>query len=70
MGAGYSGNTIHAERAVLKRIGDVTKLRGAELVVIRVGPRVDIKSSMPCSECKCHLEKCMRVYGLRYVYDA
>jgi cytidine deaminase len=68
MGAGYSSNTIHAERAVLKQIGDNSKLRGAELVVIRVGKQGDIKSSMPCNECKCHLEKCMRVYGLRCVY--
>lgn len=67
-GAGFSGYTIHAERAVLKAVGDFTLLRGATLVVVRVNRRGEIMPSEPCHECKCHLEKAMRVYGLRRVY--
>ena len=70
LGSGYSGHTIHAERAVLKRVGDVTKLRGASLVVVRLGIQGDVKTSEPCNECRCHLNKCMREYGLRYVYHS
>ncbi len=67
-GAGYSTCTIHAERAVLKAVGDIRKLAGATLVVIRVGSRGELKDSRPCSECQRHLEKCMRCYGLRRVF--
>jgi hypothetical protein len=68
LGAGYSAMMIHAERAALKAVGDVRKLQGATLVVIRVGKTGDIKGSHPCPECTRHLEKCMRCYGLRRVY--
>lgn len=67
-GAGFSGYTIHAERAVLKAVGDIALLRGATLVVVRVSRTGDMLSSEPCHECRCHLEKAMRVYGLRRVY--
>jgi len=68
-GAGYQERTIHAERAVIKKVGDVTKLNGAVLVVIRIarGTR-EVVNSEPCHSCKCHLEKCMREHGLRQVY--
>ena len=36
MGCGYTNRTIHAERAVIKKIGDHTKLDGAIMVVIRI----------------------------------
>jgi hypothetical protein len=68
LGAGFSGCMIHAERAALKAVGDIRKLQGATLVVIRVGVRGDIKGSEPCKECKRHLEKCIRCYGLRWVF--
>ena len=68
LGPGYSKYMIHAERAALKRVGDTNKLRGASLVVIRLGIQGDIKHSKPCEECQRHLDKCMRDYGLRYVY--
>ncbi len=68
LGAGFSGQTIHAERAALKAVGDIRKLDGATLVVIRVGVRGDLKNSAPCSECRRHLEKCIRCYGLRRVF--
>ena len=66
-GSGYSYQTIHAERAVVKRLGDISKLRGATLCVWRVS-NLNILPSKPCSECQIFLEKCMREYGLRAVY--
>jgi hypothetical protein len=67
-GAGFSDHTIHAERAALKAVGDIRKLQGATLVVIRIGIQGELKYSAPCSECRRHLEKCMRCYGLRRVF--
>ncbi len=68
-GPGYEARTIHAERAVIKKVGDLTKLNGAVMVVIRImkGTR-DVGNSEPCHSCKCHLEKCMKEHGLRCVY--
>jgi hypothetical protein len=68
-GCGYENRTIHAERAVLKKMGDMSKLDGCTLVVIRImkGTK-EIGNSEPCHSCKCHLEKCMRRHGLRQVY--
>lgn len=68
-GCGYQERTIHAERAVIKKVGDMTKLNGATLIVIRVmrGTK-EIGNSEPCHSCKCHLEKCMRQHGLRQVF--
>ena len=67
-GAGFSAMTIHAERAVLKAIGDHSLLRGATLVVVRVNKRGELMGSEPCHECRCHLTKAMEKYGLRRVY--
>lgn len=68
-GCGYSRSTIHAERAVLKKVGDVSKFAGASLIVIRISKGTkDVINSEPCHACRCHLEKCMRCYGLRSVY--
>ena len=67
-GAGFSRWTIHAERAVLKAVGDVSLLRGAVLVVVRVNKRGMLMFSAPCHECTCHLEKAMKKHGLRKVY--
>jgi hypothetical protein len=66
-GAGFSDMTIHAERAALKAVGDVTLLDGATLVVIRVGKGGTLMSSAPCPECRCCLQAAMRKYGLRRV---
>ena len=73
-GCGHSEYSIHAERAVLKKIGDLTKLRGATMVVVRLlgtkttnySPRLG--NSEPCYECQRVLNKCIREYGLRAVY--
>jgi hypothetical protein len=67
-GAGFSERMIHAERAALKAVGDIRKLQGATLVVLRIGIQGELKNSAPCSECRRHLEKCMRCYGLRQVF--
>lgn len=66
-GCGYGDLTIHAERAVVKKLGDVSKLRGAVLIVWRVNKTGDILPSKPCNDCHLFLEKCMRDYGLRKV---
>ncbi len=67
-GAGFSDCMIHAERAALKRVGDMQKLQGAVLVVIRINPSGDMRGSFPCQECQRHLLKCMNAYGLKAVY--
>jgi deoxycytidylate deaminase len=67
-GAGYSDYTIHAERAVLKALGDFTKLRGGTMVVVRYGILGNLQQSKPCHECERHLTKAIRDYGLRRIY--
>lgn len=67
-GAGFSDYTIHAERAVLRSVGNTALLKDAVLVVVRIGKSGAIRGSEPCHECKCHLEAAMRKYGLRKVY--
>jgi hypothetical protein len=66
-GCGYGDQTIHAERAVVKRLGDIRLLQGATLLVWRVNRQGDLLSSKPCPGCHLFLEKCMREYGLRKV---
>ena len=66
-GVGYSDRTIHAERNVLRSV-DLSMLRGATLVVVRVGRYGELLASPPCRECRAHIEKTMRKYGLRNVY--
>lgn len=68
-GCGYHERTIHAERAALKKVGDLRQLDGADLIVLRrTKGSKEIGNSEPCHSCKCHLEKCMREYGLKSVY--
>ena len=66
-GSGYSDWTIHAEKAAVKKLGDISQLRGASMCVWRVS-RINVLPSKPCSDCHMFLEKCMREYGLRSVY--
>lgn len=66
-GCGYSDHTIHAERAVIKRLGDLSKLNGCVLLVVRVNKQGEVLGSAPCADCRLFLEKCMREYGLRKV---
>ena len=73
-GAGWSDCTIHAERNVVKELGDLEKLRGATLYVFRISrcrSKVGIErvtNSEPCYDCHLFLTKCHEKYGLRKVY--
>jgi len=67
-----SQNFIHAERNVLRQF-DYSKLRGADMYVMRIGfvckdGDIEFRYSQPCPECTVLLQKCMREYGLRNVY--
>lgn len=66
-GCGWSTCTLHAERAVVKSLGDISQLRGCVLVVVRVSHEGIIRDSEPCSDCAKFLTKCMDMYGLRRV---
>lgn len=69
-GAGWSDYSIHAERAVVKRIGDISQLHGCILVVVRVNKQGELMNSKPCHACEKFLEKCMKEYGLlKVVYS-
>ena len=67
-GCGYSKHTIHAERAVLKKVGDTSQLKGTKLFVVRLSEKRVMLNSEPCHSCKVHLSKCMREYGMRSVH--
>lgn len=73
-GAGYCEASIHAERNVIKELGDISLLRGADMMIMRFSknPALDgferFRNSKPCCQCQPFLEKCMREYGLRNVY--
>lgn len=72
-GCGYADYTIHAEKNVIKHLGDHNKIRGCEMFVMRIqenrvtGAKT-FGDSKPCSDCQLFIEKCQRVYGLRNVY--
>ena len=66
-GAGWNDSTIHAECAVVKQLGDTSKLRGCVLTVVRISKDNEIRCSKPCHACHKFLVKCMREYGLRKV---
>jgi tRNA(Arg) A34 adenosine deaminase TadA len=68
-GSGYSEITLHAEKAVIKKLGDISKLKDCSLYVWRIGfAEYHPMTSEPCHSCKKFLEKCMEKYGLRGVY--
>lgn len=66
-GSGWDDQSLHAERAVVKRLGDISQLRGCTLEVIRLNKRGEVRNSKPCENCAMFLEKCIREYGLRRV---
>lgn len=62
---------IHAEENVVRVLGDYSKLRGADMYVMKYGrgeKAQDFVNSKPCEKCECFLNKCMTKYGLRNVY--
>ncbi len=68
-GSGYGKDMVHAEVNVVKTIGDISKLRGASLIVLRYKGGINYWGySKPCSKCTVFLEKCLRTYGLQCVY--
>lgn len=73
-GVGYSDFSIHAEKNAIKQLGDLSKLRGADLYVMRLSPNrtgsgnTRFMCSKPCADCEAFLRKCMAEYGLRNVY--
>jgi hypothetical protein len=72
-GCGFSNYTIHAERNVIKQVGDISQLRGCDLYVMRIhhNRMTDERyfgNSAPCKDCALFLDKCQRRYGLRHVY--
>lgn len=73
-GSGYCTNSIHAERNVVKELGNIRELKGAEMYIVRISRTADYEKqdpfmgSKPCAQCKVFLEKCMREYGLKNAY--
>ena len=67
-GCGWNDLSLHAEIMAIKNAGDTSKLRGANLIVVRISPAGEIVYSKPCERCQLVLEKCIKMYGLRYVY--
>ena len=62
---------IHAEENVVRVLGDYSKLKGADMYVMRFGQGENWNTfinSKPCAKCECFLSKCMREYGLKHVY--
>jgi hypothetical protein len=66
-GCGWSDQTLHAERAAVKALGDLSQLRGCILIVVRIGKQNEVMGSKPCHDCEKFLMKCMKCYGLRKV---
>ena len=66
-GCGCNDQTIHAECAVVKSLGDLSRLRGCVLIVFRLNKHNQIMQSKPCYNCQVFLTKCMVKYGLRCV---
>jgi len=70
-GCGWSDQTLHAERAVVKRFGDLSQLSGCILIVVRINKQSEILGSKPCADCEKFLEKCISKYGLlKVVYSS
>ena len=73
-GSGYSRNTIHAEKNVIKNLGDISLMNGADMYVMRISKDKKIsgfeqfRCSKPCHSCEIFLNKCIREYGLKNVY--
>ena len=66
-GCGWDDQSLHAERAVVKRLGDISQLRGCTLEVVRINKQNQVLNSKPCHNCEVFLDKCMKQYGLRKV---
>lgn len=69
-GSGYNRSSIHAERNVVKALGNIHLLRGADMYIMRFSrePEMRFVKSKPCSTCQPFLEKCIKEYGLKNIY--
>ena len=73
-GAGWSDYTIHAEKNVVKELGNIEHIRGATMYVFRISRcrskegSEKIQNSEPCYDCHIFLQKCIQKYGLRKVF--
>lgn len=72
-GSGYNHRSLHAEVAVIKKVGDMRALDGADIFVFRWTPpgssnELPVSNSCPCHSCNKVLTKCMKKYGLNRVY--
>jgi hypothetical protein len=69
-----SMNYIHAEKNVVRQLGDISKLKGSVMYVMRIGKKFKdskdyaFKYSQPCPQCTVLLTKCIKSYGLQKVY--
>lgn len=64
-GSGASAYTMHAEIAVLKKLGDLALLRDSVMVVARFTHGGRVSASDPCSACRVKLTKMFELYGLK-----
>jgi len=67
-GCGWSKHSLHAEIAVIKKLGDLSKLKGSILIVVRKGKNNQTMISKPCANCEKLLSKFMKHNGLLCVY--
>ncbi len=69
-GSGYSKGSIHAERNVVKALGNIHDLKGADMYIMRFSREAEMRfvKSDPCAACSIFLEKCIKNYGLKNVY--
>jgi len=68
-GCGFDDRSIHAERALLKKLGNNNRMNGATMIVIRLTQGTNqLSNSKPCDGCEPHLKKCMGLYKLKAVY--
>ena len=68
-GFAYNDRSIHAEMALIKKVGNYKRMQGATMIVIRLTEATNkLTNSKPCENCQIKLNKCMRLYGLRQVY--
>jgi len=67
-GSGWTKFSLHAEIAVIKKLGDLSKLKGSILIVVRKSKTNETMISKPCAHCQKLLSKFMKQNGLLSVY--
>ena len=67
----HPDKNIHAERNVIKALGSHSKLKNADMYILKFGRNEcsdQFINSKPCAKCECYLKKCIRLYGLKNIY--